>query len=136
MVIITTKASASAANKPGGAVIKSAPAVKEAETFIQKIVINEALQDNLTLAENQAAEQANLALDHEAKTNMVLQELKQDNLYSNDKDYTLKITNSGMYINNVKQPDALFQKYRKYLPYPDKNVTYQTFEIKGRFREK
>jgi len=70
------------------------------------------------------------------KEAMVLQELKSDGLYSSDKYYTFRITNTAMYLNNQKQPDNLFQKYRKYLPHPNKNVPWQTFEVKGRFRER
>lgn len=101
-----------------------------------KANLTEIPKTDLTELEKKAAEEAQLARINEEKTNLVLQELKKDNLYSNDKDYTLKITNSGMYINNVKQSEALFQKYRKYLPYPNKNIRNQTFEINGRFREK
>jgi len=73
------------------------------------------------------------ALDKEQR---LLVELKSDGLYSNDKFYTFKLTNSAMYINGQKQSDVLFRKYRKYLPSPNKNIPGQTFEIKGRFREK
>jgi len=70
------------------------------------------------------------------KEQRLLVELKSDGLYSNDKFYTFKLTNSAMYINGQKQSDVLFRKYRKYLPSPNKNIPGQTFEIKGRFREK
>jgi bla regulator protein blaR1 len=134
VVLITTK--------PGAGAAKTA----ESNAQSTKIVIEEnSINHSVTVREgagaeipdvNNTTEQNVLTRDHEAKTEKILQELKKDNLYSNDKNYTLKLTNSGMYINQVKQPDALYQKYRKYLPYPNKNVTNQTFEINGRFREK
>ncbi|WP_026461889.1 M56 family metallopeptidase [Adhaeribacter aquaticus] len=88
------------------------------------------------LAENRASENPIGKLSRQDKEDLLLQELRSDNLYSNDKLYTFRITNSAMYINNQEQPEALFRKYRKYLPFPNKNIPGQSFEVKGRFRVK
>ena len=41
-------------------------------------------------------------------------ELKKDNLIGpNDKNYTYKISKEGLFVNGKKQPEALFEKYRK-----------------------
>ena len=98
---------------------------KQEETLVIEEKPTEVLIPEKTIAD----------LSRNEKKQLVLQELKSDGLYSNDKLYTFRITNSAMYINNKKQAENLFRKYRKYLPYPDKNVPWQIFEVKGRFRE-
>lgn len=106
------------------------------KVVVKEQSVNQSETTSIADLQENTAEPNALTRQQDAKTEKILQELKADGLYSNDKDYTLKITNSGMYLNQVKQPDALYQKYRKYLPYPNKNVTNQSFEINGRFREK
>ena len=97
---------------------------KQEEQLVMEEKATEVLVPEKTMAD----------LNRNEKEQVVLQELNSDGLYSNDKLYTFRITNSAMYINNKKQAENLFRKYRKYLPYPDKNVPWQTFEVKGRFR--
>ncbi|KAA5539555.1 M56 family metallopeptidase [Adhaeribacter rhizoryzae] len=75
-----------------------------------------------------AAEHAKMAKEHAAGMEKLIAELKKEGLYKEGKNRQILFNNDGLYIDGQKQSYKIYQKYKKYLPEPDKKTTEQWME--------
>ena len=97
---------------------------------------NHNLKENFKLQEKLAKEHAQLAGKHSqiskrhaSTMDKLIAALKKDGLYKEGKNRNIKVNNDGLFIDGKKLPEAVFQKYKKYLPQPEKDAPNQSFEF-------
>jgi beta-lactamase regulating signal transducer with metallopeptidase domain len=72
-------------------------------------------EKDMALHEEQLKAHEKIMEKHEKFMSLVLRELKKDGILKNEKNYRIKIRKNGLYVNDQKQPEQVFQKYKALL---------------------
>jgi len=109
--------------------VESELSVKDANLSLADAEISKKLNAELRAAELSMKKDKQLSLNAQTNSNQIINDLIREKLIKDKKNVSFSLNKDGLIVNGVKQPDAVFQKFKeKYVKTEDWNFNYNNKE--------
>jgi len=109
--------------------LESELSLKDASRSLANAELSKKLSVELAAAELSMKKDKQLSLNAQTNSNQIINDLVREKLIKDKKNLSFSLNKDELIVNGVKQPDAIFQKFKeKYVKTKDWNFNYNNKE--------